>query len=146
MTGELAQADLVGRWELVAWETRIGEQLVRPMGDEPVGVLLYTGDGFMVVQAMTPGRARIGTGDPLGGSVEERAAAYAGCLAYCGRWELRDDGTILHRIELSLFPNWVGAQQVREVELGEDGLVLRTPPIDSPAGKVVSALRWRRTV
>jgi hypothetical protein len=135
--------DLIGSWELTAWETRLDDQVLRPLGDRPRGLLLYTVDGWMAVQIILPDRARIATVDPLGGSEQERAAAYAGCLAYCGQYEPRG-GQVVHQIELSSFPNWVGDKQVRFLELDNDELVLRTPPIQSPDGVVVSELRWAR--
>ena len=139
----LAQGDLVGRWRLVSWEMRLGEQVIQPMGPEPQGMLIYTASGWMAIQAMAPGRRRIDSPDPIGGSEAERADAYAGSLAYSGHYEVTDDA-VVHRIELSSFPNWIGDQQLRRVELEAGELTLRTPPIETPGGTVVNALRWAR--
>lgn len=134
---------VVGRWELISWLTHVGEETVRPLGERPRGALLYTADGWMAVQIMAPNRERVESQDPLGGSEHERAQAYAGCVAYCGRYELKGD-RIVHRVELSLFPNWSGEEQTRFLELTDGQLILRTPPVASPEGEIVSELRWRR--
>jgi hypothetical protein len=32
---------IVGRWELMAWETRLGHTLIRPLGEWPQRILYY---------------------------------------------------------------------------------------------------------
>jgi hypothetical protein len=39
----------------------------------------------------------------------------AGVVAYAGRYSLHGD-RVVHHVELSLFPNWVGTDQMRSVE------------------------------
>lgn len=133
-----------GRWELEAWEIRVGETLHRPLGEHPEGVIYYTDDGWMAVQITSPDRPAIESTDPLGGPEHERAAAYATCLAYCGTYELRDD-QIMHHVQLSSFPNWAGDEQVRYAHLDADRLVLRTAPTDTPDGPISAELRWVRS-
>ena len=77
-----------------------------------------------------------------------RAAAAAGYLAYSGAYTIENDD-VLHHIELSLMPNWVGRTERRHVEWlptgdGED-LVLSTPPTRTDGGRTaVNRLRWER--
>ena len=67
------------------------------------------------------------TEDSLGGTLEEKARAASGFMAYCGRYEVHGDH-VVHHIEQSLFPNWVGTSQKRFIELEGDRLTLpRTP-------------------
>jgi hypothetical protein len=139
-----ALPELVGRWRLVAWEITHGpDETIRPLGDDADGLLLYTADGSMAVQIAAADRQLLGSADPLGGSESQRAAAYATCLAYCGRYEVCGD-TVVHTVEVSLFPDWVGAEQVRLFELAGDQLTLRTPPIDAGDATVTAELRWVR--
>lgn len=53
-----------------------------------------------------------------------------------------------HALEGSLFPDWVGTDQVREFEFdGADHLTLRTPPIASAVTdgkKAEHVLVWKR--
>ncbi len=46
-----------------------------------------------------------------------------GFVAYAGRYSFRGD-RVIHHVELSLFPNWVGTDQQRWVELAGDRLTL----------------------
>jgi hypothetical protein len=132
-----------GRWELMAWEERVGKTLIRPLGERPQGVIYYADDGWMAVQISGPDRPAIASGDPLGGTEQERAAAYATYLAYCGTYEIRD-GHIAHSVQLSMFPNWAGEVQVRSAELHGDRLVLRAAPVETPDGTFDAELRWTR--
>jgi hypothetical protein len=52
-----------------------------------------------------------------------------------GRWP---------RIEMSSYPNWTGEEQIRQVELTDRELILRTMPIRVAIGEIVSELRWTR--
>jgi hypothetical protein len=47
---------------------------------------------------------------------------------YCGRYEFRGE-TVVHHLELSLLPNWVGVDYERLVEVTGNRLVLSTRPI-----------------
>jgi hypothetical protein len=149
--GELTAGDeiralsgLVGRWRLVAWEITHGpDETMRPLGDHAHGLLIYTADGSMAVQITAADRKPLASADPLGGSEPQRATAYSTCLAYCGRYEVCGE-TVVHTVEVSLFPDWAGAQQVRLFELAGDHLTLRTPPIDVGGATVAAELRWVR--
>jgi hypothetical protein len=67
-------------------------------------------------------------GDLLSGSPQERAQAAGTYVSYCGRYDFRGD-TVVHHVELSLFPNWVGVEQERLVEGKGDRLMFSTRPI-----------------
>ena len=62
-----------------------------------------------------------------------------------GSWTLvawrrhEEDGTITYPFESSLYPNWSGADQTRQVSGDADELVLRTPPIDGVVNEISSA-------
>jgi Lipocalin-like domain len=136
--------DLAGVWRLVAWRRIASDGTVsHPLGDDAQGMLVYTPNGRMAVQLTAAGRAPLKTDDPLGGDVNERAEAYSTCLAYVGRYEVRDD-TVVHTIDASLYPNWSGAEQSRPFTFEDDELVLRTPPMETAAGTVINELAWAR--
>ncbi|MGH4021696.1 MAG: lipocalin-like domain-containing protein [Pseudonocardiaceae bacterium] len=67
----------------------------------PVSSLVNAPGGWMIVQVVAADRPVITRPDLLG-RVEERAAAYSTCVAYCGRYEVRG-GQIVHHVEMSLF-------------------------------------------
>ena len=83
--------------------------------------------------------ADLATGDVVGGSEEERAAAFSTYLSYCGTYEVEGD-VVVHHIEMSLFPNWVGGEQKRQFEPSDDKLVLRTPPLETGGDVIVNEL------
>jgi hypothetical protein len=126
----VASNPLIGTWRLVSWEIRnlVDGRLDYPLGEDAVGYIMYGQDGFMSVAIMHPDRPTFSTGDLLGGSAEERALAAETYVSYCGTYEFRG-GTVIHRVELSLFPNWTGVEQERLVEFVGDRLVLSTRPI-----------------
>jgi hypothetical protein len=144
-----SQADsaqqLIGHWRLTQWRsTANGDAEVHfPFGENPSGSLVYGADGWVSVQIVAQDRPRFTVDDPHGGPAEEHAAAYLTCLAYCGRWEIRED-RVVHRIEISLYPNWEGQEQVRLFELTDRTLVLRTPPITMNGVPFTTELEWTR--
>ena len=77
---------------------------------------------------LRPNRENITAGDPLRRSVEEKAQAADTYISYHGQYKLHRD-TVLPHMELSLYPNWVGVEQERLVELKGNRLTLSTRPI-----------------
>jgi hypothetical protein len=106
------------------------------------GVLVYGADGRMSVQVMDPRRPRWGRE----ASDAERSAGARGYIAYAGRFEVEesDPPVVVHHVEISLVPNWVGRPQRRTVELDGDRLRLTAPELDVGDGPATPALTWRR--
>ncbi len=120
----MASNPLVGMWRLVSWENRsLDGQVSYPLGEDAVGYIMYNEDGYVFVAISRPDRAQFAAGDLFGGSTEEKARAADTYVSYCGRYEFRKN-TVVHHVELSLFPNWVGGGQERLVELAGDRLAL----------------------
>jgi hypothetical protein len=138
-------ADLVGTWKLAAWRRIAGGAKVSyPLGDDAIGVLLYTPTGRMSVHIAAANRPPLVTDDPpLGGDTDKRADSYSTFLAYAGSYDVQGD-SVVHHIDVSLFPNWSGEVQTRSLRFDGNELVLRTPPIEGPAGNVVNELVWTR--
>jgi hypothetical protein len=112
---------LVGAWRLVSWENRAADgQVTYPVGTDALGYLLYSPDGCFSVTISRRDRAGFAAGDLLSGTSEEQARAVEGVVAYAGRYSLHGD-LVIHHVELSLFPNWVGSDQQRWVELAGIG-------------------------
>jgi hypothetical protein len=137
---------IVGIWRLLRWEAAADDgSVLHPMGERPEGVVVYTADGTMITTVGEAGRQPITGGDLLGGPAEERLAAMRSFIAYSGSYVL-DGGDVVHTVTMSLFPNWVGTQQRRHVELSADGrvLVLSTDPIVVRGRMGVQRLTWER--
>lgn len=140
------RAALLGAWRLTTWEA-IGEDgsIEHPMGTEPDGVVVYTPDGTMMTTIARSDRAPISGGDVVGGPAEERLAAFSSFIAYTSRFRI--DGTdVIHQVEMSLFPNWVGTAQRRHVTVSPDGadLVLEADPFLLRGRVARQRLTWVR--
>ncbi len=136
--------ELVGVWRLESWQGRDDQgRVVDILGERPFGSLVYTSEGFMSVQIARPGRSGFGSEDPFGGDDRQRSEAFSSYLAYCGTYEVQE-GQVVHKIELSLAPDWVGTDQVRFFTLEDDVLAIRTAPIELGGRIQVNELRWRR--
>jgi hypothetical protein len=99
----------------------------------------------MAAQIMRPGRPPFASGDRQRGTDAEVRAAHDGYLAYWGTWDVDPArGTVTHHVRGSLFPNWVGQDQVRAFTLDGDRLTLRTPPLRQGGREVVGVLAWER--
>ena len=135
---------LIGAWQLLSWENRAADgQLTYPMGTDALGSLLYTADGRFSVIISRRGRAGFAAGDLLSGTTEEKARAVEGFVAYAGRYSFHGD-RVVHHVELSLFPNWVGTDQERSVELSGDRLILSARPLLLAGTRQVPRLVWER--
>ena len=136
-------AEVVGTWRLKRWETRAADGRVSyPLGPDAIGYLIYTACGHMSVAMMRAERPSFADADLLGGKTEERATAASGYVAYSGRYEVRG-GAVVHRVEVSLFPNWVGTEQLRFAAVTGDELTITTRPLRI-GGETINRLIWER--
>jgi hypothetical protein len=142
---EVHAADaLVGAWRLVSWQNQAADgQVTYPMGTDAMGYLLYGADGRFSVTISRKGRARFAASDLLSGTAEEKDRALEGFVAYAGRYTFHGD-RVIHHVELSLFPNWVGSDQERWVELAGDRLTLSASPLLLAGTQQVPRLVWER--
>ena len=133
---------LQGAWRLVSVETRDENgELVRR--GERTGYLLYSPDGYMSVAFMKEGRPKFKSGDIRGGSAEEKIAAVNGYMSYAGRYTVQEN-TVVHHIEVSLFPNWVGVKQERMFSFEDSRLTLSTPLMLVGGRQLSTHLVWEK--
>ena len=137
---------LTGAWRLVSYRAEMPDGSVRhPLGADPLGRLMYDGDGRMTVQFGRRGRAPFASPEMRGGTAEEMKAAFHGYVAYFGTYTVDEAaGTVTHAVEGSLFPNWEGQAQVRTYRLEGNRLTLTTPPLPAAGGMVTLVLEWER--
>src|SRR5437763_5915326 len=64
---------LIGAWKLLSYEERPvdGSPSFYPMNEKPMGIIMYTPDGFMTAQLMKPDRKPFASGDWFKGTDEE---------------------------------------------------------------------------
>ena len=137
--------DLTGDWELVEWTASVGDTVTRPFGGDVIGRLSYTPGGRMWAALARRDRPHLGTTTFAAAAADQRAASSRSFLAYSGRYEV-DGDVVVHHVDVSLFPDWIGGEQVRRIEWDGDELVLSSPPETTTGGRsVVNHLRWRRS-
>ena len=140
----MAQNPFIGTWRLVSCELRKPDgEVSYPFGRDPVGYIMYNPEGYMSVAFMSADRPKFAAGDVMGGTTEEKVAAVDTYLSYCGRYEIQHD-KVIHHIEVSLFPNWVGVDQERIYEFKDDKLSLSTPPLLVGGSQQTAYLIWER--
>jgi len=140
-----SSASLIGTWKLLSYEIRYPDGSVSyPWGPDAQGLLIYSADSYMMATLCDAHRPRFAGDDVVHASPEEQAQATRTYLSYGGPYELQGE-TLVHHVQVSLFPNWVGQDQVRVIEALEgDRLILRTQPL-LIAGQVGTAyLIWQR--
>jgi hypothetical protein len=128
---------LVGCWRLAGYEVTAGEggQTDRPLGDNPLGTILYTPDGYMSAQLARPGPR----------ADDQEPDAYY--IAYSGPFEVDEQArTVAHQVQVSVIPSWRGTTEIRQVQFpGPGTLVLsaseRSPRVGAPT---TTTIRWSR--
>lgn len=141
------KSQFIGTWRLVSWELRStkGEPFY-PLGKDAVGQLMYSADGYMAVVLSKPGRAPFKSPWLMEGTTPEKTDAMDSYSSYAGRYEVREqEGKVIHFVELSLFPNWIGTAQERFFKLEGDRLELSAAlPLKDGIEQTV-ALVWQKT-
>jgi hypothetical protein len=141
----MASNPLIGTWRLLSWGNRSLDdgQVSYPLGEDATGYTMYNEDGYMFVAIMAPHRLRFAADDLLSATKEEEAQAEETYVSYCRRYDF-DGDTVVHHVEMSLFPNWIGGDQERLVELRKERLTLSTRPLLLRGIQQSAHLIWER--
>lgn len=119
----------IGTWRLLSLEIRDANGLVNhPFGKNAVGYLIYTTEGYMSATLMKANRLPFSAGDRFSASTEELVSAALTYESYCGCYEIKSN-KVIHKVEASQFPNWIGIHQERYFEFAGNKLLLSTPPM-----------------
>jgi hypothetical protein len=112
-----------------------GGEADRPLGDHPLGAILYTPDGYMSAQLARSG---------LSGDDEKSDGYY---IAYAGPFDVDEQaGTVAHHVEVSAIPSWVGTTQIRRIQFREpETLVLSAYEARRRDGAMITTtVTWSR--
>ncbi|RZM32488.1 MAG: lipocalin-like domain-containing protein [Sphingomonas sp.] len=148
MIAKTMQDRLVGSWTLLSYVQSFddGRPDLLPMGSDPSGLIVYTHDGYMSAQLCPADRPAFASDVVTDGEEDEYARAARTYIAYAGPYTCdHDSGTVSHHVRVSVFPNWVGGDQVRQVVFS--GATLRLSSIRGAPGSrpgAVQTLTWRR--
>lgn len=142
----MATDKFIGAWKLISAEFRSSDgKVIYPYGKDAVGLIIYNSAGQMSVHLMRTDRPAFASGDPLKGTAEEIKAAFEGYLGYFGTYEVNEqDGTVIHCVHGSSFPNWVGEDQKRYFQFTGSQLALKTPPTPFGGVTIAGILIWER--
>ncbi|GEJ57564.1 lipocalin-like domain-containing protein [Anaeromyxobacter diazotrophicus] len=139
-----AAADaVIGTWTLVSETALHGGKTTEPLGPHPLGCMMLDRGGRFILMIARSDLPRFAAGKREAGTPEENKAVLAGSLSFFGTYRLDGAGGVLIlRPEASTFPNWVGADQKRQLTLSGDEMkwVNRAPAIGAEVVEVV----WRR--
>ena len=138
----------VGTWKLISSEMRTstGESFY-PLGKDCAGILTLDSAGHLSAHLMRLGRPDFTSGDILRGTDDEIKTAYQGYIAFWGNYKIDESKReMTYSVEGSLFPNWVGHENLRYYEFTDDrqALTLRTPPFLAAGKEIVGLLIWQR--
>ena len=133
----------IGTWKLVSYENRSGNQVTYPLGENPVGYIMYNAEGYMAVAIMAANRRRFSSTDIMAATTEEIVSACSTYSTYCGKYDVTED-KVIHHVELSLYPNWIGEDQVRFYKFEGDKLILSTPPMIFSGKQQSGYLIWQK--
>jgi len=135
---------LIGTWKLVSHVHQAADGSVNySRGKDAKGQLIYTADGTMSVFLMRASRPPFLADSMVACTTDEKAEAFDACLSYCGRYRI-EENKVIHIIEMSVYPNWVGTEQVRYFQLNGSKLILMSPPFQTVAGKKTAIITWEK--
>lgn len=136
---------VIGAWALVSFEQESQEgEIIYPLGDEAKGSIYYLPNGYVSVHIMDVNRSE--NVDELLYKDMQLKYNDLGYLAYSGRYHIDEENRIMtHHIEISLYPEWIGGQQVRLIKLDGEYLQLSS---NGPVGpqKIQFRLLWKRAL
>ncbi len=140
----MKEALFIGTWALVSFEVRSTNGTVSyPFGRDVRGYITYSQDGYMSVSFMSTDRPHFKSNDLRGGSAEEKVLAFDTYFTYCGKYEVTDK-KVVHHIEVSFYPNWIGADQERFYTFEGDQLILSSAPLLIDNYEQSAYLVWKR--
>lgn len=133
-----------GTWKLESMELHsLRGVTTYPYGKNPTGYIMYLKPDRMAVAFGRGDRQPFASEDMLGGTDQEKSAAFSSFLCYCGTFDVGEQ-SVFHRIDVSLFPNWVGSSQERFYEFEGNTLRLSSKPFLIDGEQQTAHLIWRR--
>ncbi|RCJ24929.1 hypothetical protein A6S26_17135 [Nostoc sp. ATCC 43529] len=151
---------LVGTWKLISWETKTSEGIILyPFGKNVIGYLSYTDKGYMSAMIMRNDclsitisseefmKARTTLLKPLLllfkwqelKTLFKYLQVATNYISYSGKYEIQGN-KVLHHVEISFLPDWIGTTIERTFEITGEKLLLISPPI----GGSPQYLTWQR--
>ena len=144
----MINSKLLGFWELVKFEAIADDgTAIYPFGQNVRGLLYYGSDEIMSAQLGNVMRANFENPDFRFPSSTETQEAFNGYISYFGKYSVNEARQyIIHEIEMSLFPNWIGTRVKRFYEIKGDFLILSASKLDYNGVYRVPTLTWKKII
>jgi len=132
-------ARFVGTWELVSWKSKKSDGTTDyPMGESPVGLLIYDARGNISMQIMDDFRSPF-TQDYEQVSLTELKSVYETYAAMFGHYTVDSAArTVSIEVQGITNPNYISSTLTRYYELKGDALILAFDP------KRMNSTVWKR--
>jgi hypothetical protein len=141
----MQEEKFVGTWKLLTLELHLSDGTVmEPYGDSPMGMFMADNNHNYVGQLMKPNRKEFEADNQFGGTPDEIKEAFEGYTAYFGTFEVTNDKTLVNNVEGSMYPNWIGGEQIRYYKFYDNFLELHTPPMKKGDTEFTGVLKWER--
>ena len=141
-TGSLDK-QLLGTWTMVSNVLDQEGKKTEPYGPDAKGSLMFASNGRVMLIITRTDIPKFASNNRTTGTPEENQAAVAGSIAYFGTYRANDaDKGLSMHVEGSTYPNWVGTDQKRTLELSGDELKFINKAPSMGAGTVV--VTWKR--
>jgi hypothetical protein len=128
---------IVGTWRLVSFEDVVEGKIVRPFGEKPDGLFVYTADGHVIIQIAHPANPACYAPGKSSGRGKSDVRAAAACspeqmrevldnsVAYWGSYSVdMAAGIVIHRVKSDLSNGYAGTDQPRPFSLDGNRLVI----------------------
>ena len=132
-----------GAWQLLSYqvEVKTNGDYFTPMGDNPIGYVIFTPEGRLSFTLTAEGR------QPAE-SMADRAAPQSSLIAYTGTYRLEKNRWIT-QVDVAWNPEWVGTEQTRFFSISDNQLLtVHTPwrvmPNWPERGLTRSIVRFKR--
>ncbi len=144
MTTETHPLSLEGTWVMTsAYEILADGTRTTTYGEHPSGLLMVDKDGRYSLQIFRPGRPRFASGDKTRGTPQEYRDAVLGSSTHTGHVVIDPvKDKLVFRIETASYPNWEGAQQVRDYTF-KDGILTYSVPASASGNGTVAYSIWQ---
>lgn len=135
---------ILGTWRLLSWYNELEDGTrIYPLGEDASGFISYSHDGYVFVQMRTANRTLYSVNYPFGGSAEEDTSAIKSQISYSGSFFERDN-QVVHVVEAATCPNWVGTEQIRNVEFEGSSLLLSAKGAKFQGQMVAAYVLWQK--
>ncbi len=140
----LQGTSLQGTWVMTsAYEILADGTRTTTYGEHPSGLLMIDKDGRYSLQIFRPGRPKFASGDKTRGTPQEYRDAVLGSSTHTGHVVIDPvKDKLVFKIDAASYPNWEGAQQVRDYTF-KDGILTYSVPASASGNGTVAYSIWQ---